>query len=65
VLHAFQAVSRPLPLTVVGDAAFSLVFLLGYATIELGVTRRRPANPTGCRAVYDDRHVSVVSSADL
>jgi hypothetical protein len=35
-----------LPLTLAGaaDEAFSLVFLLGYATIGLGVTGRRRAN---------------------
>jgi hypothetical protein len=45
------AVIRPLPLAVVADAAYWLVFLLGCATIGLVVTPRRPANPTGCRAV--------------
>ena len=63
---AFLAVIRPLTLAVVADAAFSLVFLLGYATIGLVVTLRRPANPTGCRSrVPDGRQVSVVSYADL
>jgi hypothetical protein len=37
------------PLAVVTDAVFWMVFLLGYATIGLVVTRRRPADPTGCR----------------
>jgi hypothetical protein len=40
---AFLAVIRPLTLAVVADAAFSLVFLLGYVTIGLVVTLRRPA----------------------
>ena len=49
---------------VVADAAFSLVFLLGYATIGL-VTLRRPANPTGCRGrVHDGCQVTGVSYAD-
>jgi hypothetical protein len=51
VLRAFQAVSRPLPLAVVGDAAFSLVFLLGSATIGLVVTLRRPATRPAVRVV--------------
>jgi hypothetical protein len=48
---AFLAVTlvviRPLTLAVVADAVFSLVFLLGYATVGLVVTLRRPANPIG------------------
>ena len=48
---AFLAVIRPLMLAVVAHAVFSLVFLLGYATIGLVVTLRRPANPTGVGAV--------------
>jgi hypothetical protein len=40
-------VIRPLTLAVVADAVFSLVFLLGYATVGLVVTLRRPANPIG------------------
>jgi hypothetical protein len=61
---AFLAVIRPLTLAVVADAA-SLVFLLGYATIGLVVTLRRPANPTGCRGrAHDGCQVSVVSYAD-
>jgi hypothetical protein len=40
-------VIRPLTLAVVADAVFTLVFLLGYATIGLVVTLRRPANPIG------------------
>ena len=48
---AFGAVIRPLTLAVVADAVFSLVLLLGYATIGLVVTLRRPADPIGCRAV--------------
>jgi hypothetical protein len=48
------------------DAVVWLVFLLGYVTIGLVVTLRRPANPTGCRAVANDGHqVRVVSYADL
>jgi hypothetical protein len=48
------------------DAAFLLVFLLGYATIGAGGTLRRPANPTGCRGrTHDGRQVTVVSSANL
>jgi hypothetical protein len=63
---AFLAVIRSIPLAVVADAVFSLVFLLSYATIGLVVTLRRPANPTGCRSrVPDGRQVSVVSYADL
>jgi hypothetical protein len=42
-------VIRPLTLAVVADAVFSLVFLLGYATVGLVVTLRRPANRSaGC-----------------
>jgi len=53
-------------LTVAADAVFSLVFLLGYVTIGLVVTLRRPANPTGCRGrAPDGCQLSVVSSADL
>jgi hypothetical protein len=48
---AFLAVIRPLTLTVVADAVFSLVFLLGYATIGL-VTLRRPANRPAVGAVH-------------
>jgi hypothetical protein len=48
---AFLAVTlvviRPLTLAVVADASFSLVFLLGYATVGLVVTLGRPANPIG------------------
>jgi hypothetical protein len=47
---AFLAVTlvlRPLTLAVVADAVFSLVFLVGYATVGLVVTLRRPANPIG------------------
>jgi hypothetical protein len=44
-------VLRPLTLAVVADAVFSLVFLLGYATVGLVVTLRRPANPIGGRYV--------------
>jgi hypothetical protein len=40
-------VLRPPTLAVVADAGFSLVFLLGYATVGLVVTLRRPANPIG------------------
>jgi len=40
--------------------------LCGYATIGLVVTRRRPANPTGCPGrAHDGRQVSVVCCADL
>ena len=43
---AFLAVIRSIPLAVVADAVFSLVFLLSYATIGLVVTlRRRPTRP--------------------
>jgi hypothetical protein len=56
---AFLAVIRSIPLAVVADAVFSLVFPLSYATIGLVVTLRRPANPTGCRSrVPDGRQVS-------
>jgi hypothetical protein len=44
-------VIRPLTLAVVADAVFSLVFLLGYATIGL-VTLRRPANRPAVGAVH-------------
>jgi hypothetical protein len=48
------------------NAVFSLVVLLGYATIGLAVTLPRPANPTGCRGgAHNGRQVSVVSYADL
>jgi hypothetical protein len=51
---------------VVADAAFWLVFLLGYATIGLVVTLRRPANPAGCRGrAHDGPQVSIVSYADM
>jgi hypothetical protein len=59
-------VIRPLTLAVVADAAFSLVFLLGYATIGLVVTLRRPANQAGCRGrAHDGPQVSIVSNADM
>jgi hypothetical protein len=44
-------VIRPLTLAVVADAAFSLVFLLGCATIGLVVTLRRPATRPAVGAV--------------
>jgi hypothetical protein len=43
-------VIRPPTLAMVADAVFSLVFLLGYATIGL-VTLRRPANRPAVGAV--------------
>jgi hypothetical protein len=66
VLRAFLAVIRPLTRAVVAEAVFWMVFLLGYATIGLVMTLRRPANPTGCGGrAQDGPQVSVVSSADL
>jgi hypothetical protein len=45
---AFLAVTLVLwPLTLAVVAVFSLVFVLGYATVGLVVTLRRPANPIG------------------
>jgi hypothetical protein len=50
---------------VVADAVFSLVLLLGYATIGLVVTLRRPATRPVVGAVPRRRQVSLVRSADL
>jgi hypothetical protein len=47
VFLAVTLLLRPPTLAVVADAVFSLVFLLGYATVGLVVTLRRPANPIG------------------
>ena len=47
---ASLAVIWPLMLAVVADAVFSLSFLLGYATIGLVVTLRRPANRSAAGA---------------
>ena len=42
------AVTRPLTLAVLAEgAAFALAYPLGYATIGLVLTLRRPANPIG------------------
>jgi hypothetical protein len=43
------AVTRPLTLGVLADNAFTLVFLLGYATVGLVLSlRRRPTRSAGC-----------------
>jgi hypothetical protein len=47
---ASLVVSWPLTLAVVADAVFSLIFLLGHATIGLVVTLRRPANRSAAGA---------------
>lgn len=47
---ASLAVIWPLMLAVIADAVFSLSFLLGYATIGLVVTLRRPANRSAAGA---------------
>ena len=46
---ASRAVIWPLTLAVAADAVFSLIFLLGYATIGLVVTLRPAGQPVGCR----------------